>query len=59
MNNYMWQFFIFTGVAYTALMLKMLDVNNYDLKDTGIVFFRSPIPFSKAELTEMTKNETY
>jgi len=40
MNNYIWHtgILIFKGVDFTALifMFKIRDVNNSDLKDTGI-----------------------
>jgi len=38
MDNYIWQFFIFTGVGITAYMIKMMQT---DLKDAGIASLNS------------------
>jgi len=39
MDNYIWQFLIFTESMFHCLnIVNMLDVNNADLNDTGIAF---------------------
>ena len=36
MNNYIWHFLIITGMFRCLNMVEVQDVNNSDLKDTGI-----------------------